>query len=588
MVPNIKRFCSSIFIVVLCCSIFVFSPGLRAADDIEAYESAKKRFTALKSDESRLSSRDSWMDVIDAFLSVYMTFPDSDRADDSLYMVGLLYRDLYGMFGDEMDLRLSVNSFEILTQEYPKSNLADDARFLIGDIYLKIVDDPLTAYSHFKRVVNEYPDGDMRSDAEGRMRDIAASGPDMDSAEDLAGLEENGGGSSLTEPPLVEETPTITSVDEGNGEKQGKILTRIRFSSSPGHTRVVLDLSGSTKYSFGDIDGDGDGSKPFIYIDMEGTTPGERVGGEVVIGNGLIGVIRTEEGEGDGLRVVLYISEGSEYKVFELSAPSRIVVDVFGEGGGISVPEVGGGEEAEMADIDMTAIKHTNIGVVVIDPGHGGKDPGAVGPTGYHEKSANLKIAKYLKGYLVDRLGLTVLLTRHNDKYLNLKERTALANELEADLFISIHNNASKDRGVYGVSTYFLSVTSDKKALTIAARENNTTIETLSELDFMLTDLMVSAKRNESSLLAKFVQEGMISSIDTKYDFIKDWGVLPGPFWVLVGAQMPCILVECSYISNSREEKRLKDDEYLKALAFGIYKGFERYITEIEKAKTNW
>ena len=244
----------------------------------------------------------------------------------------------------------------------------------------------------------------------------------------------------------------------------------------------------------------------------------------------------------------------------------------------------GGGTDRTSKPVEINGAPK-EIKVVVIDPGHGGKDPGAVGPTGYYEKTANLKIAKYLKSYLESRLGLTVKMTRDTDKYLTLRERTAIANDCKADLFISVHNNANKSRTPYGVSTYFLAFTSDKKALAVAARENDTTIEKLSDLEYILTDLMVSAKSYESSLLAKFVQEGMVDTLDDKYNTINDIGVCQGPFWVLVGAQMPSILLECSFISNRMEEERLKSDEYLKTVALGICMGVEKYVKEINTAK---
>jgi N-acetylmuramoyl-L-alanine amidase len=291
----------------------------------------------------------------------------------------------------------------------------------------------------------------------------------------------------------------------------------------------------------------------------------------------------TVDVKSDPLRVSLDPGRSVTYKVFSLKDPNRIVVDVYREGR--SEGEPAGTLNTAGGDYTKEKVTSHAIKVVVIDPGHGGVDPGAVGPTGYNEKTANFRIAQYLKEYLENQLGLKVIMTRSADSYLDLKKRTAVANVANADLFISVHNNASPSRNPYGITTYYLAITSDKKALTVAARENDTTIEKLTELDYILTDLMVSAKRNESSLLAKFVQEGMVNSIKKGYDNVNNVGVCQGPFWVLVGAQMPSILVECSYISNTREEKRLKSDDYLKGLAWGVYKGVEKYVKETDSMR---
>jgi N-acetylmuramoyl-L-alanine amidase len=368
---------------------------------------------------------------------------------------------------------------------------------------------------------------------------------------------------------------------EAKEEKSGRVtVTGIRHFAGDAYTRVVIDLTSAAEFTYGFLSEDAQKKLPYrAYIDIEDASTAEKLNGNGDINDGLLRGIRLGKNEKGALRVVMDTAGEVRYIVFSLTKPDRIVVDLF--------PKDEVETKGTVREEKKEYVK-TDISVVVIDPGHGGRDPGAVGPTNYYEKTANIKISRYLKQYLEERLGLTVILTREKDTYLSLHERTAIANKHSADLFISVHNNANKSREPYGVSTYFLAVTSDKKALAVAARENDTTIEKLSELDYILTDLMVSAKRNESSLLATFVQDGMVTSLREDYDKIFDIGVCQGPFWVLVGAQMPSILVECSFISNRREEQRLKSDAYLKALASGIADGVEKYIKEIDNARKNW
>jgi N-acetylmuramoyl-L-alanine amidase len=374
-----------------------------------------------------------------------------------------------------------------------------------------------------------------------------------------------------------------TAPPRGGGTKDAVRILGVRSFNSTDHTRVVLDVSGPADYSHGRVAGGvgGEGASP-IYIDIPSGVLGADVAENRSLSGGTVKAVDIDA-ESGSLRVLLSPAAAADYKVFALSGPNRIVIDVYGSDWGSIKPD--NASTGTDTYVPLKSTQPETIKVVVIDPGHGGKDPGAVGPSGYYEKTANLKIALYLKDYLEKELGLTVIMTRTTDKYLDLKERTAIANDKGADLFISIHNNANKSRSPYGISTYYLAITSDEKALTIAARENNMSIEKLSELDYILTDLVVSAKRNESSLLAKFVQGGMVDSVKKGYDSIKDIGVCQGPFWVLVGAQMPSILVECSYISNVREEKRLKSDDYLRGLARGIFAGINRYISETNSVR---
>ena len=216
---------------------------------------------------------------------------------------------------------------------------------------------------------------------------------------------------------------------------------------------------------------------------------------------------------------------------------------------------------------------------IVVDAGHGGKDPGA---KGYYrdarEKNITLGIAKRLKKKLEAKIGCEVVMTRSGDKFLTLEERTALANTKDADLFISIHVNAHRNKNAYGTETYFLNLATDEEAIRVAAMENATSTKNISDLQTILMDLMQNAKINESSRLASYVQTNMVGHLKKKYSKVRDKGVKQAPFYVLLGAQMPSILVETSFISNPRECKRLMDPAYQERLCDGIVMGIEKYI----------
>ncbi|ACM92958.1 N-acetylmuramoyl-L-alanine amidase [Nautilia profundicola AmH] len=217
--------------------------------------------------------------------------------------------------------------------------------------------------------------------------------------------------------------------------------------------------------------------------------------------------------------------------------------------------------------------------VIVIDPGHGGKDAGGVGIKNRYEKIAVLQISKYLKNYLTKK-GYTVYLTRNSDYFIPLKKRTHFANLKKADLFISIHCNIAPkhNRRIHGIETYFLSPTRNERAIAVARLENKE-IKGLNYLDqrvilnFLNRDRMI-----DSNKLAIDIQQGMLSSLKTKYNYVRDNGVRPAPFWVLVGTQMPAILIETGYLTNPIESSRLFTSKYQRLLAKGIAEGIENYF----------
>ena len=219
--------------------------------------------------------------------------------------------------------------------------------------------------------------------------------------------------------------------------------------------------------------------------------------------------------------------------------------------------------------------------VIVIDAGHGGKDPGAIGYKHYREKVVVLSIAKSLSKKLKSR-GFKVYMTRNSDRFVKLSKRTKYANKKYADIFISIHANAvslKNAKKVQGIETYFLSKSRSSRAKRVAAKENQAD---LSEMDFYGKESFLSTLNSHNIVaankLAIDLQRGALGTLNKKYKNVKDAGVREGPFWVLVGAQMPSVLVEVGFITNPTEAKRLVNSKYQEALATGLANGVERYF----------
>lgn len=223
--------------------------------------------------------------------------------------------------------------------------------------------------------------------------------------------------------------------------------------------------------------------------------------------------------------------------------------------------------------------------IVVIDPGHGGKDQGAKGVRGLLEKDVVLDIALKLKKILKKKFGYKVILTRNKDVFIPLKERTAIANAKKADIFISIHANASKRKDASGIETYYLDFAKSERALETAARENKVPLSNIQDdVQYILADMVANTKMNESSQLAGIIQNNLIQGMRKKFKKVKDLHAKGGPFYVLYGANMPSVLVETSFISNPMEGKRLRSSRYRERLAYFILEGIEKYFRETRVA----
>jgi len=218
------------------------------------------------------------------------------------------------------------------------------------------------------------------------------------------------------------------------------------------------------------------------------------------------------------------------------------------------------------------------IGRIVIDAGHGGHDTGTIGPNGVREKDIVLDVALKLGKLLEDRLGAEVVYTRDDDTFIPLETRTAIANQQQADLFISIHANSSSDASARGVETYYLNFTSSRDALEVAARENAVSEKSIHELQDLVKKIALKDKIEESRELAADVQQSLHAGLAAKAPAIRDRGVKKAPFIVLIGANMPSILAEISFISNPTDEKRLQTSDYRQKIAESLYKGISKYV----------
>ncbi|MBI5442027.1 MAG: N-acetylmuramoyl-L-alanine amidase [Deltaproteobacteria bacterium] len=357
-------------------------------------------------------------------------------------------------------------------------------------------------------------------------------------------------------------------------------LNGVRAWSGPGYTRVVMDLSGGTPFEPGLLREDAGAGKPHrIFVDLAKTALAPGCETSLQVADGLVRQVRSARFSPTTVRVVLDLEGPASFRAFALEAPSRLVIDVFH-------PEAAEQPKSEGKPPPGKAEPPRRKLRIVIDPGHGGHDPGAIGPGNTQEKDVVLVIGKELAKRLRERLGCEVKLTRSDDRFLSLEERTAVANAFGADLFLSIHANASRSPLANGIETYFLERSSDRAARRLAGRENATGEDALSGIEHVLADLLLSSKVRESERLARSVHAGLVSSVQKHYQPVRDLGVKRAPFYVLTGAMMPAVLVETAFISNPVECRRLSDSEYRDRAVEGLVEGVLTYVRDTESAET--
>jgi N-acetylmuramoyl-L-alanine amidase len=519
------------------------------ADSVKSrYFAAERCARHLLQNPKQQKYRDRWLRCINGYMEAYKQEPRGTWASACLFQAATLYSEMYKHSFFNGDKQEALDIYNRIIRGFPQSRYRAKA---------------IEARSRLL-------DGE-KSDTQGAPDRI----PDLPVAK--AEQETN------TVPPspditLDTETSDIPAMVEG-----------LRFWSNPRYTRVVIDVNRDTIFTYHELREDPTIGKPQrIYIDMHDSRLAQNLQKLVPINDNMLKDARAGQYSKDTVRVVIDIKSFKTFKIFSLKNPFRVVLDVWG----MELEPVQAGKPEALPPLSIkngkkiqpSAIaKQLALGVrrIVIDPGHGGKDYGAPGCLkGVHEKKVVLQIARRLEKMVREQLKCDTIMTRSKDTYISLEERTAIANTQNADLFVSIHTNASPDKRAFGTETYILNLATDDEAIRVAAMENATSAKNISDLDSILQDLMQNAKVNESARLASYVQDAMTGRLEKKYENIRNKGIKQAPFYVLLGAEMPSILVETSFISNPRECKRLTSERYQTLLCQGIVDGIRRYMKE--------
>jgi len=528
------------------------------------YLNARADFYTLIKSNSKQQYRHNWDKVLTPLHDFVSDYPQHSKTPSAYYLLGKAYTRLSEISHLRSDIDQAMSMFNHLEQNFPRSSLADDAMLLRARLYHERYADPQRAAQLCVNLIGRYPGGDMRAAAERLLKQ-----------------------SGYSRTRLQDATTTPRSTTGADN-----VMADVRYSIDPERVRVVIETTAPARFNAESLR-----APARVYVDIPGVVGEDGLADHYSIERNDSVVQNIRLGHSNGAtRVVCDLKENADYNIFTLDNPARIVMDIANS----STPELKSATSelrtapraaddhvdtllANAADshVDMVTLppKTNNKRLcIVVDAGHGGRDPGAVGANNLYEKDITLALSKRLARVLRKHLDCDVHLTRNDDVYLTLQQRTAIANRVGADVFISVHANASENRKVRGTETFFLNFSKNDKAVEVAARENNMSLQEVGDLELILFDLMANSKINESSRLATEVQTSMISRLKQRFSSIRDLGVRQGPFHVLLGADMPSILVEAAFISNSSDAKLLLNREFQETTVEGIALGVKQYL----------
>ena len=538
------------------------------------YRAAKARMEALRADKIKSCWRQPWEELQTEFQRIYESRKDWAVAPGALFRSAASQEALADCSHLPGDYRRALELYLALTREFPKSALADDALLCAARIQGTRLGKTSEGLALLDEILADYPRGDMA--AEARTLRAQWSGT----------LAAAGGADSASRAAERHETPEVQVLSWDSLNKNS--------------VEIVLEMSGPTRYSTRLVKAR-KGAPARLYLDLENAAVVSDVRKGVTVRGSLLQAVRVRDRKEGGASLQFDFREVRRFDARIEDDPCRIVLSVAA--GKTPLPRKAGaaaafaaGEEDTPAPrasktgirsrqvSDMASQLGLTVHTVFIDAGHGGRDPG----TSHNkvlERLVTLDVAMTL-GRLLEANGLEVVYSRTRDTAVSLSERTRRANAARADLFVSVHVNASEDPRVSGVETYYLDLASNPQAAWVAALENAGSDRRLGDMQNMLADVMLNARVEESRRLAGDIQRLSMFRLKRREFTVRNNGVKAAPFHVLLGAQMPAVLVELGYCTNPAEARNLADPKYRHALAEGLAEGILAYKDRLLKRQT--
>ncbi len=613
------------------------------------FDTAERMREALNGRPTKERSRAEYQRVVNAYRRVYFGAPTAGKASLAVVAEAEVMVEMGRQFNDARILTRAVHKYEFLRREYPGSSQRVDALFTIGEIYKDDLNDADQARDTFAEFLRRYPKSRQADDARKALNGIeqaalktkettATKGDDKktdtqansdDKKDNPAPEADNTELARVTgirywsapdytriaidlEQDVKFDSQRIDSPDriyfDLKGTKLASTLVGKSFDVNDGFlkqirigqfqsdcTRVVLEVDSLSDYDTFLL------SNPSrLVIDVHGKQQAKKSEPDKPAAPAKAEETTAATARHSGPKKIIVEADRDD----DAPAKTTTVVKADRPEPSVRTPKNAKSasrrrrkapvddvaeihESQPTADGDRSLIRALGlkIGRIVIDPGHGGHDTGTIGPNGLEEKDLVLDVGKRLGKLLESRLGADVVYTRDDDTFIPLETRTAIANQDQADLFVSIHANSSNDPDARGVETYYLNFTSSPEALEVAARENAVSSKSIHELQDLVKKIALKEKIEESKEFASDVQTALHSGLSTKSSNIRNRGVKKAPFIVLIGANMPSILAEISFVSNPVDARRLRTPEYRQKIAESLYRGISKYVSGLGGVK---
>ena len=594
----LQKFFSANLLLWLFLSVQLISGGIAFAASSPAsidYEKARTSYQSFFKSKKGMDRRDRWISIIKKFESVYKNHFPSNEAYKAIFTTGDLYEQLFSISRRDKDLDAALEAYQKTVKEFKPDRLTDDALYRQGEIFFsrgKYV----AALNSFEKVSTLIPKGDVAAKARSRIPNVRSFVPKGD----------------LVKQVSLKETKNTSYSKENSSLTGGKklILKKIDYKVGSDSFRVVVYTSEAVTFSQGRL------SKPErVYINFKETQLADSVAKEIKIGSRFLKGLRLSQLDKENTRLVVDLNESNNLKIGVWSEGHKLFVELSNK----KAPDVKVASKSKIPFTKKIAskpkipstkavnfdkkVKHNKeprkvavkvskkrsfpvvnkkLPLIVVDAGHGGSDLGAKGYRGIQEKNVNLAIALRLKDILTSRYKYRVILTRGDDTFIPLPGRGKIANDNNADVFVSVHANAAPRRAAHGIETYYLGQGHSEEAKATAARENGKLVKSVKddETQEILASMISTTKINKSSRLAGNIQNQLYQSMRKKYSGVKNLGVKEGPFFVLHDTNMASVLVEVGFVTNPREESRLKQSSYLDRLASSIAKGVSKFVQD--------
>jgi N-acetylmuramoyl-L-alanine amidase len=588
--------------------------------------------------------------TVEAYHRVYLLSTTAPEVTPSLIAEAELYREMGRLFSTKY-FESSINMYKFLLAQYPGTRYRGEALFAIAQIEKDDQKNLDAAETSFKEFLKHYPKSDRADEARHALAQIsAARGASEAPAEqvatnDSAAAAQPSPAKSDAKPSAagLQDVSHVSSaglaalgpvLEPKSPQRSWAAVEYVEAKNAADHARIIVRLNDTVTFDSAHLS-----APDRIYFDLHKTRVGSKIRGKSIdFQSGLLRSVRVGQNQPSVVRVVLDADGAKSYSAGLVGKPYRLVIDLnatsaraaerASNAADASGKDAGTGKAAEVVAVDaskaaadslkraeerlastssgakvkpppvpqpthdgehsLTRVLGLKINRIVIDAGHGGHDTGTIGPHGLMEKDVCLDVALRLGHMIEQKLpGAQVIYTRKDDTFIPLEQRTQIANDAKADLFISIHANSSRDPYARGVETYYLNFATSPEAMETATRENAYSQESMHDLQDLIKKIARNDKIEESKELATDIQDSLSHRLELVSSHERDRGVKRAPFVVLIGANMPSVLAEISFLSNPSDERLLRKASQRERIAMGLYRGIAEYLTSINSLSLN-